>query len=182
VKDLGQQFRLAYLTVIAGRIEVLAGDLTLAEGKFRDAHDQLEQIGERGLLATVCAELAEVLGMLGRIEDAAEMANKSESLSVAEDVESEIRWRIARARVIAGQGDLATANALATEAVGRAAQIEFPNLEAAARLAQAEILLEAGEEDLAGAGASEVVELYESKGNVVDATRAAALVADRSGV
>ena len=74
-------------------------DLPAAERALRAGADVLDRLGERGILSTVQAYLADVLYALGRLEEADELAHASEESTAADDHESQARWRAARARV-----------------------------------------------------------------------------------
>jgi hypothetical protein len=86
-----------------------------------------------------------------------------------------VMWRVARARISAGAGAVAEAERLAREAVDLATPTDFLDLQATALLSLARVLQEAGSPDAAHV-AAEAQAVYERKGNVVGAERAAELV------
>jgi class 3 adenylate cyclase/tetratricopeptide (TPR) repeat protein len=181
IAELGQRQRLASLAMVAGRIAALADATETAETELRFSYGALEEMGDKIILSTVAAELAELALAQGRPEEAETLARESERLAGPDDVESQIRWRAALAKVLAWRG-APDAHALAREAVRRVAAIQFPNLEAHARLALAEVLHAGGRHDEAAPFGEDAVAAYERKGNVVAAAQARARLAEmRSG-
>ena len=166
-REVGQRRRLADAGFYSGLIEKLAGVPQDAERELRLSYDTLEQIGETALLSTVAAELAEAIHLQGRAREAEQLTEESERLAVDNDVESQVRWRIARAKLFAGRGDLDAGRALAQEAVRRSSAVEFPNLQAGALVALAEIEAASGHSAEAKEIASKALDLYRAKGNLV---------------
>ncbi len=178
VDELGQKLRTASLGVVWGRIEVLADDPERAEAVLRESYEILAGMGDKNVLSTVAAELAEVVLAQGRQQEAHRLAKESEALAAPDDVESQIRWRAVSARLLATRGEPERGEAPARWAVGLAAGVEFPNLEACAALALAEVLRMSGRAEEAASYVSRALALYESKGNLVSARKAQALLAD----
>jgi tetratricopeptide (TPR) repeat protein len=176
-REVGQQRRLNEASIFAGMVERLAGRLADAEAEFRIAYDVLRGTGEKGLLSTVASELAEVVHLQGRAEEAERLSEESEELAIEDDVESQARWRTMRAKLCAARGELETAERLARDAVRRAAGTEFPNLRAAASISLAEVLVAAGRDADAAEAAAEALRFYKEKGNEVSAVEAEALLA-----
>ncbi len=174
--ELGQERRIVGLKVVIARIEIIAGDLAAAERELRSAHNALRSIGDKNELSTVAAELADLLYCQGRHAEASELAAESEALAAAEDVESQIRWRAARAKLLAHAGELTAAECIAREAIALTEEIEFPNLAASAQLALADVLALSGRQAQAVAPAAEALSLFERKGNLPSAARARALI------
>ena len=96
-----------------------ADDPAAAERALRRGYDALEAMGERGLLATVAAELARAVCAQGRYEEAVQLTRVSEERARPLDVAAQISWRAARAQSIAGSGELAGAEALAARCAAR---------------------------------------------------------------
>ena len=67
---LGQGVSAAAITTWSSAIELLAGDAGAAERELRPALERLQEIGERGNLASIAAQLAEALHAQGRSEEA----------------------------------------------------------------------------------------------------------------
>jgi class 3 adenylate cyclase/tetratricopeptide (TPR) repeat protein len=141
---------------------LLALDAARAARELRAAYTWLQELGERAVLPTVAAVLAEALLELGDVPAAEELTVAAERLAVPEDVYTEIVWRRVRSRVVAGRGE--DGRGLARAATALARETESPHILAGALVALGEV-----ERALAGDGERELVEalaLYEAKGNL----------------
>jgi ATP/maltotriose-dependent transcriptional regulator MalT len=174
-EEFGQVNRLVDLGLHAARIEMLAEEPSAAEAYLRESHAALSDMGEKIVLATVAAELAEALYMQGRFADAAAMADESAALADEDDVEAQVLWRATKAKLTARSGEAEGAVLLASEAVERACTTDQLNLHGTARIALAEVLFAAGREGEAEQEASAAAQAFEQKGNEVSARRARAL-------
>ena len=101
---LGHGVGAAAITTWTSAIELLAGDPGAAERELRPAFKQLQEIGERGNLASIAAQLAEALHAQGRSEEALAVTLTSEEASSPDDVHAQIAWRVARAKALAQLG------------------------------------------------------------------------------
>jgi hypothetical protein len=149
----------------SGAIELLAGQPAAAEAELRAGVATLQEIGEKGNLATVAAYLGEALALQGRDDEALIYTVLSEEASAPFDVTSHVAWRAARALVKAHAGEHVEAEALAREAVRWAEATDYLDLQGSALARLAEVLQ--GEE--AALVAREAIARYEAKGNVVAA-------------
>ena len=177
--DLGQA-ALAHgnCGTVRGQIELLAGDSAAAESALRVSYEALAAMGDRAYVATRAAELAEAVYRNGRRDEAWSLTEVAEMTGGADDVPTQILWRAVRAKLLALDGRLVEAEALAREAVTLSGATEAPSLHADVLLGLAEVLRLCGRADEAAASAKLAVELFEQKGNVVaaDAARALSLV------
>jgi class 3 adenylate cyclase/tetratricopeptide (TPR) repeat protein len=172
--DLGMAHQRAIRAIDASSIELLAGDAQAAERELRTGYDILVAIGDVHLRPTLAAYLAAVLVEEGNLRDAEAFASYAESHSWEDDIVTEVMWRVARAQIQAHGGEPAEADRLAREAVALAAPTDFLDLQATALLALARVLREAGSPEAASvAGRAKAV--YDRKGNIVGAERAALL-------
>jgi hypothetical protein len=73
--------------------ERLSGDLDRAEHELRRGHELLVGIGDTGVRSTVDPILADVLHLRGRDEEALELARASRTISGADDLDAQPRWR-----------------------------------------------------------------------------------------
>jgi ATP/maltotriose-dependent transcriptional regulator MalT len=160
----------AGFSLAAGDIEMLAGEPTAAERELRRGCQALEAMGERGLLATVTAELARAVCLQGRYAEAEELTRVSEGLARPADVSAQIAWRAVRARSVAGRGDLPAAEALAREALAMTERTDDLNRQARVLVDLAGIVRRSGREDEAIPLLEGALELLERKGNIVAAT------------
>ncbi|HEX4931388.1 MAG TPA: hypothetical protein VFV62_11815, partial [Gaiellaceae bacterium] len=136
-------------------------DPVRAAEELRPAYEALQGLGEKGVLATVAAFLAEALLTQGDLREAEELTRVSEQTAMSEDVYSKVVWKRVRARVLARRGE--DGRALALEAVELARSAESPQLLAGALVALAQVEQasgRSGEVEL-----REALGLYEAKRN-----------------
>jgi class 3 adenylate cyclase len=171
-EELGEVIYLAAMQAWIGEIEMLAGDLQAAERSRRAGFDALDAVGERGILSTVAAYLAETLYAEEQDEEALRLTELSERYAASDDSTSQILWRTARAKVLARNAHEAQGIELARAAVARAAQTDCPNLQGDALLSLAGTLAAGGEREEAESARSEAADRYEAKGNVMSAAAA----------
>jgi class 3 adenylate cyclase/tetratricopeptide (TPR) repeat protein len=175
LEALGQGVGAAALTTWSSAIELLAGDARAAELELRPALERLEEIGERGNLASIAAQLAEALHAQGRSEEALAATLTSEEASSPDDVHAQISWRVARAKALAQLGRGREAQEIGTGAVELAGTTDSPVFAAEALLALSEAHAAAGETEEGRDAAVDALQLFEAKGNVVAAGRARVL-------
>jgi tetratricopeptide (TPR) repeat protein len=178
LEDLGMRLELAGSGQNFGWVELLAGDPAAAEREFRASYELSERMGETGYLSTTAGFLAEALYAQGRDEEALRYTKEGERAAAADDVLSQILWRAVRAKVLARRGDLESPEKLAREAVALADSTDFLDPRGTVHLALAEVLRLAGREREATAEAQESLRLHETKGNVVSAGWAWAMLAE----
>jgi tetratricopeptide (TPR) repeat protein len=145
-------------------VERLAGDPAAAAARLRAGYDSLEEMGERALLASTAAWLAQALLAQGLREEAERFCRVSEEAAPEGDLTAQLGWRGVRARLLAAEGRMDDAHALALEAVRLAERMEFPTLHADALRDLADVLQEAGRPDEADAAAQAALDLYRRKG------------------
>ncbi len=153
-------------------VEMLAGRPEVAEDRLRAALGTLEQMGEKALLSSTAAMLAQALYEQARLDDAEEAARLSRENAAGEDVSAQIVWRGVQAKILARRGETYDADALAQEAVELAAGTDFLTFHADALIDLAEVLDAAGRAEAARDAARSALDLYEEKGNLVSAERA----------
>jgi predicted ATPase/class 3 adenylate cyclase len=185
-EDLGMRLEAAGTAAEAfGFVEVLAGDLPAAERNVRNGYEALERLGEKAYHSTQAAELALILCALGRFAEADLLTDVSEETAASEDALTHILWRRARAAILAHQGDLDRAQALAGEAVGLAEATDALNIRGFTLMDLAEVLRLSGRGGEAIPVVERAIALFDQKENVVSADRArrklAELVAGGSG-
>ncbi len=103
--------------VSMGAVETLAGDFAAAERAYRPALRLFEEQGNAGFVASLAADLAYILQSDGRDEEALQLTKESENHASTDDVDAQVSWRGARARVLADRGALDEAERLGREAV-----------------------------------------------------------------
>ena len=100
----------------------------------------LEQMGEKGYLSTIAAELAQALYELGRYDESERFTHVSEELGPLDDLATQVEWRGTRAKVLARRGEHERAVALSDEAVALASETDYLNLQGDALMDFAEVL------------------------------------------
>jgi tetratricopeptide (TPR) repeat protein len=173
ISDLGM--RLFAAGLVANWIWVVTDDPVVAEEHLRESYEALREAGEKGVLGTVAASLAEALYRQGRYEEAEQMARVGEETASVDDVYLQVLLRTVRAKLLARRELLGEAEKLAREAVTLAFEGEYVDARGEALLALGEVLRQADRPDEAAAAWLEAVELWTVKGNVVFASRARAL-------
>ena len=134
-------------------VELLAGRPAEAEARLRPGYEKLERMGERTLLATTAAMLAQAVYAQDRHAEAAELCRASERIAAPEDVATQALWRGVRAKIRAHEGDLDEADALAHEAVRLVESTDLLNDRGDALLDLAEVLRAGGRASEAEAAA-----------------------------
>jgi tetratricopeptide (TPR) repeat protein len=158
-------------------VEMLAGNPAAAEERLRVGYERLEQMGEKSLLGTTAAILAETVYAQERYRDAERFCSVSRQCAAAEDLWTQVIWRGVSAKVHARRGRLEEGEALAREAVRLATQTDLLVRHGDALLALAEVLRLDDREAEADAAVREALELYTQKGNVVSAGHARSYLA-----
>jgi DNA-binding SARP family transcriptional activator len=153
-------------------VEMLAGRPQVAEKRLRAGYERLEEMGEKALLATTAAMLAQAVYAQGRRDEAEALCRVSEEAAAANDLAAQVTWRGVCAKLRAEQGLTEDAEALAREAVRLADPTDFLSIRADALLDLAAVLRRGGQSSDADESIRSALELYELKGDVVSADRA----------
>jgi class 3 adenylate cyclase/tetratricopeptide (TPR) repeat protein len=161
-----------------GVAELIGGDLERAEFVLRRGHDDLVAMGDVGVRSTVDAILADVLFQKGRHDEALELAEQSRAIGGPDDLDSQPRWRAARARVLSFREEHGEALALLDEAVALVEPIDFLELKGYVHDVLAEALVRVDRVAEAIAAIERAIELHEQKGNVVSAARSRSVLAE----
>jgi tetratricopeptide (TPR) repeat protein len=148
-----------------GPVELLAGDLGAAEQELRSNVEALERMGETGYLSTLAADLAEVLYLQGRYDEADRFTRLSESAAAPDDFASQAKWRSNRAKVLARRSMFSDAEALAREALEIMAPTDYVDYHAMLRVDLAEVLRLAGRAEDAAALVREAIDIWQKRGN-----------------
>ena len=167
-----------HFSVFIGWLALWHQDPVAAENELRPAYETLKRVGERAHFCTVASVLARIADACGRYDEAFALTRECEETSRPNDVECQIHWRGTRAKVLARGGELAEAELLAGEAVSLGESSDFLACHGDALVDLAEVLSLGGR---AGEGEGPVeaaIALYERKGDVVSAERAAALLGE----
>jgi class 3 adenylate cyclase/tetratricopeptide (TPR) repeat protein len=163
-RDLGWDFNVLGFEGNA-LLDYWAGDTELAAGRWRTICREFVVAGEKGSLSTAATELARALLDLGETLEAEEALRTGEDTGARDDVVTQVELKAARARLLAGGGDLAEAESMAREAVREAEAVEFNFLIPYAHLALGDVLRLAGRLDEAAAEWRAMIAFEEARGN-----------------
>jgi class 3 adenylate cyclase/tetratricopeptide (TPR) repeat protein len=154
-----------------GLTEELLGNLDRAEAVMRPALETLRAMDEKGFLSTLAPQLGRLVAQLGRLDEAEELARMGREAAPADDWSSQVLWRLALARALAGRGDLAEAERVVREAVAlcQGSDYLFQMGEAWSDLGY--VLGFAGKKDESTDALRQALALSEAKGNVMSAAR-----------
>jgi ATP/maltotriose-dependent transcriptional regulator MalT len=151
----------------------VAGDPAKAQRVLRRAYEALDQIGEKGVMSTQAALLAQAIYAAGGPDAEAErFARISEATAAAEDILSQVPLRGALAKIFARRGEFEEAERLGRDAVRRAEATDWLNLHADALADLATVLDLAGQTRQAVLVIREAIGHYRRKGNRTSAARA----------
>jgi DNA-binding SARP family transcriptional activator len=175
--ELGQRTAAATFSgAILGDVELLADDAAAAEAAFRWVCDELAHAHAFSRLASRAGDLAEALYRQGRFAEAEEWVAVGEAHTATDDLDARTLWLPVRAKIAARHGDLGQAIALASDALEIAETSDALNRNAHVNVDVAEVNRLAGRNDVAEQALTRALELYQLKGNVVDAARVRALL------
>jgi predicted ATPase len=161
----------------AGLIEMVAGDPAAAKKQLKKGCDALRAIGERGILCSWLSILAEAEYALGRVSEAHRLTEEAEALAGADDLDAQVRWRAARAKVLAQLGQFTAARQLVGEAEALIAPSSWADLQAEIQMTKAEVSKLAGAPAEAAASLREALRIYEDRRAVPLADQARAALA-----
>jgi len=177
LRELGHGVNAASTGIDLLAVELLAGDLAAAERDVMPDYEFLASAGETYFLSTIAAMLSRVVRDQGRDDEALKLSKVAEETSAEDDVESQALWRSIRAPIIARCGNLAEAESLARSAVELSRKTDAPQAQADTLSELAAVLMHAGRIDEARQAVDAAISIYQAKGDVVSAARAAAWAA-----
>ena len=169
LEELGGKVMAATVSLDSGRVELLADRPDQAEAELRLDYDVLSAIGERYTLSTIAGLLADAVLRQGRVDEAIALSVECEEATADDDVESQSLWRRVRARALAERGEMDEALRLSEEAYQLVAETDAPLLRGGNLVDLATVRAAAGRLDDAAAAGREALELFEAKGDEVDA-------------
>jgi class 3 adenylate cyclase/tetratricopeptide (TPR) repeat protein len=173
LEDVGDRVVAASTSLDSAAVELLAGDGEAAEAQLRRDYETLESLGEKYILPTVAAMLAEALYTQGQDEEALAFTITAEKLGAPDDVDAQALWRCVRAKVLSRQGRLEEAESLARAAIDLLEQTDALLMQANALSDLGEMLKLAGRDAEARAALEAAAELYVRKGSQAPAARPA---------
>ena len=157
-------------TAIRGTVELLAGKPAVAERALRRAIGELDRLGYQRNVSGLSAQLARALMDQGR-DDEARRVLESLRESPTSDVAHLVDVLGVRARLLTGARLEDEAERLGREAISAADATDSPDLQACARVDLAKVLIGRGDAGEAKGVLATALELFERKGNLVEAAR-----------
>ena len=179
--ELDLPVHVAYLALSTAIVEPLASDPRAAERELRPAIEFFESSGAIHIAASLIPLLACALVQEGRVDEALELSERTEEISAEDDLDAQVKWRIARAQALAAVNHLAEAEGFARDAVAVAEPGDTVILRADALGCLGDVLLAARSPSEAVSVLEHAVALYEGKGDVVSASRRRATLDALSG-
>ena len=177
LRDLERGVNAAATGIDLARVELLGGDLAMAEREVRADYDFLAKVGETYNRSTMAAYLSCLVRDQGREEEALVWSKIAEETAAPDDVDSQALWRSIRAPIMARVGNTMIAEELARTALEMARRTESPGLLADTLAELASVMQLGGKPDEARQAVGEAINLYRAKGNLVSAARASAWAA-----
>lgn len=170
-EELDLPVHVAYLALSTASVEPLATDHRGAERELRPAVDFFEDAGARHIAASLLPMLASAVVAQGRVEEGLELSERTQEIAASDDLDAQVKWRIARAEAMTASNLLSDAERLAREAVEVAEPADMIVLKADALSCLGEVLLAARSPSEAVPMLERAVSLYEAKGDVVSRAR-----------
>jgi tetratricopeptide (TPR) repeat protein len=170
--ELGWEMQAALVSLSSGPIELLADEPVRAERELRVDFDALERLDERNFISLISALLAEAVYRQRRFDEAREQVAHALRLAAPDDLAVQIIAGSVAAKLAARAGDAEQAIALSDEAVARIDATDDPSGQGDARLDRAEVLHLVGATDAAVAAATDAIDCYQRKGNLLGRARA----------
>ena len=180
-EELDLPVHVAYLALSTTIVEPLASDPVAAERELRPAIEHFERSGARHITASLLPLLATALVAQGRSEAGLELSERTEEIAAGDDLDAQVRWRIARAQALAAANRLADAERFAREAIALAEPADTIVLTGDALSCLGEVLLAARSPAEAVPFLEGALTLYETKGDVVSAGRRRVTLESLSG-
>jgi tetratricopeptide (TPR) repeat protein len=166
---------------VAGTTESLAGEFEAAERILRDAYSASGDDSPPAWRSALASPLADALHRLVRYDEALEFADAARDAASSSNLRAEVAWRCVRGKALARLGSVEEGEALVREALALLEQTEDETARAEALLDLAEVSLAAGRGAQARREAAEARKLFERRGYVAGAERAAAIEAEKGG-
>jgi DNA-binding SARP family transcriptional activator/tetratricopeptide (TPR) repeat protein len=176
-EELGQRTSSAtFRGAIAGDVHLLAGDAAAAVTELRSVCDELERTHAYSHLASAAGALAAAFYRADLPDEAFEWTEIAERHAAPDDLDALVLWMPVRAKLLAHTKAHEEAVSLACEAIRLAETTDGLNRRAQAVRDSGEVQALAGRHDSAHSAYRIAAELFEAKGNVVEAVRTRSLL------
>ena len=177
----GARFEQAACAILAGEIELIAGDYATAEGAMKQGCEALLAIGERPYRSGAVVRLAEAVYAQGRLEEAQQLTEEAKALAVADDVDTRVRCWAIEAKLLARRGQFGAARRLADQAVALISESSYAGLLAQTLVASSEVSRLAGAPEEAEASLRQALRIYQDRRAVALAEQTRAALASLVG-
>jgi tetratricopeptide (TPR) repeat protein len=178
INEIGHAYAAATVPIFAAAIESLAGEWGQAVSLLEDAERRCSALGDAQLRVTAHAERARALLELGKIDDAALLAQESSTGMTLMPVRT-AGLRGVTARVLAVRGQHAAARQICAEALDAANRTDSLDCRATALLDEAHVHAEARRYRAARSAAERAWQVFGRKEHAVGQRWAAALLNGR---
>jgi predicted ATPase/DNA-binding XRE family transcriptional regulator len=162
ITGFASKLGLAFSAYVAGQIDLIAGDSTAAEHRFREGYEAFRAMGERGYLGHVAGFLAEALYAQGYLDEAEQIIEEAEMTASPSQNEAWMLWRSVEAKVLARRGQFPAARQLIAEAEAENSSPPWV-IRAVVLMAEAEVNRLAGAPDQAAASLRAALRIYEDR-------------------
>jgi class 3 adenylate cyclase len=170
----GAKHQWALSSFVSGQMELATGNPAVAERYFRDAYDAFHAMGEGTYLANAAALLAEALYAQGHLEEVQWLTEQAQATAVPDDIEVQVWWRAARAKLLASNGQSAAARLLIDEAEKLVSPTSCAVLQVQTHMAKAEVNRLAGEPGQAAASLRAALRICKARNAAALADQASA--------
>ncbi|MBA3333789.1 MAG: hypothetical protein H0U30_07355, partial [Actinobacteria bacterium] len=157
-------------------VERKSGRLEVAEEELRSANVRLREIGDVGYLSWVVPQLARILALRGKVDEAIELARSSRAEMQPDHSFGQVTARLAEAIALTSNGKLEAAEEVALAALELVERTDALDVHADVLLALADIDRAHGRTSQASVRVARAIELSERKGDVVSVAHARSLV------
>jgi class 3 adenylate cyclase/tetratricopeptide (TPR) repeat protein len=178
LRDLGDMIWWAGTSTLEGELELTAGNPQAAYEALTEGQESLAAHSETGYLSTVVGMRAQAALVLGRDDEALDLADETLRLAQKDDFEPRSRARLTQAQVLARRGDLERADQLLTEAMKLIDGTDYAFLYIDAGGAAAEVNRVAGDDESQRAALEKALAAAEQKEHLVAAKRIRARLAE----
>jgi tetratricopeptide (TPR) repeat protein len=153
-------------------VERMSGRLDVAEEELRSTDARLREIGDVGYLSWVVPQLARILALRGKGDEAIELARRSRAEMQPDHAFGQVTARLAEAIALTAAGELEAAEEVALESLELVERTDALDVHADVLLALADLDRAKGRTEPALVRLGQAIELCEQKGDVVSAARA----------
>ncbi len=173
--ELGPSIMASSTAIEGAWVELLAGNLELAEEQLRRDYAELMSLDETYYRATIAGWLARTLFLRGDLAGASEYCQIALDLAEEDDVDVHVRVQLVQARLLAADND-DRAVAMAEQAVEQSAGMADLILRGDAQVDLAQVLTILRGPDMAEPPLREALALFEQKGDAVSVERVRGLL------